>query len=356
MANYRRSPATGIATLPPAAVAVREIDQTVSQRVLDRIRESRSPNTRRAYAADWRAFAGWCAQVGRTPIPATPETLAEYASFRADQGRAPASILRGLSSIRVFHEFAGSRPVPSTEPALAVIAAYRKERADQGLPNAHQAKPLSLDQLRTMSEALDDGGVAGARDRLVLVLGWVMMARRSELIGLNIADITDRDDGMEVLVRRSKTDQSAQGRKVAIPYGSDLSTCAVRLTRAWVAILASRGIADGPLFRRIDKSGRIGGEPLYGRFMAGRTAADLRVSAPTVGIILRRAALAAGISPKDLSPHSLRAGGATAAYMAGADLLSIGRHGGWDDKTTVLPAYIREVDRWKKNPMKGVGL
>lgn len=351
MSNYTRSAGSDLAIPQTADVGT---DTAVSQRVLDRIRASVAENTRRAYEADWRAFATWCAQAERSPLPATPETLAEYASFRADAGAAPASIMRCLASIRVFHEYAGHRPPPTTKPAHAVIKAYRNERASKGLSNRHQAKPLSIEQLRKMCAALNTGDAKGARDRLVLVLGWAMMARRSELIGLNIADITENDAGMVVLVRKSKTDQAALGRNVAIPHSADPGTCPVLLTRAWLALLADRGITEGPLIRRIDKAGRIGGEPLYGRFMAGRTAKDLRISAPTVGIILRRAALAAGISPKDLSPHSLRAGGATAAYIEGADLLSIGRHGGWDDKTTVLPAYIRNVDIWKKNPMQGV--
>jgi hypothetical protein len=38
------------------------------------------------------------------------------------------------------------------------------------------------------------------------------------------------------------------------------------------------------------------------------------------------------------------------------NLLSIGRHGGWHDGSSVLTGYIRDVDRWKKNPMHGAGL
>ncbi|WP_248960239.1 hypothetical protein [Sphaerisporangium perillae] len=35
---------------------------------------------------------------------------------------------------------------------------------------------------------------------------------------------------------------------------------------------------------------------------------------------------------------------------------AIGRHGGWQDGSTILLRYIRDVDRWKKNPIHGAGL
>ena len=40
-------------------------------------------NTRRAYAADWRDFQGWCDQVGATALPASPNTLAMYLTAKA---------------------------------------------------------------------------------------------------------------------------------------------------------------------------------------------------------------------------------------------------------------------------------
>lgn len=59
-----------------------------------------------------------------------------------------------------------------------------------------------------------------------------------------------------------------------------------------------------------------------------------------------------------LRAHSLRAGGATAAYRANpTGLLEIARHGeGWADGSRSLLAYVRDVDQWDRNPLIGVGL
>ncbi len=53
----------------------------------------------------------------------------------------------------------------------------------------------------------------GLRDRVILSLGYDILARRSELVALKTSDITFRDDGTaRVIIRRSKTDQFGAGR------------------------------------------------------------------------------------------------------------------------------------------------
>jgi integrase len=189
---------------------------------------------------------------------------------------------------------------------------------------------------------------------VILVLGWAMMARRSELVALDLPDVVEEHQGLLVTVRRSKTDHHSRGRHVALPYGADPATCPVRLVRAWTTILIERGITTGPLLRRIDRHGIIGGQP--GARISGRGPADGRMAGQAVGMVLARAAGKADIDVDGLRAHSLRAGGVTGAYLAGADLLSIGRHGGWGDGSTVLLRYVRDVDRWKRNPMASAGL
>jgi integrase len=119
--------------------------------------------------------------------------------------------------------------------------------------------------------------------------------------------------------------------------------------------MESRGITEGPLFRRVDSSGRIAGQPplLPPR---RRGSQDGRLTGPGVWHIVKRAAERAGLNSAYVQAHSLRAGGATGAYLGGADLLTISRHGGWKDGSQVVTRYIRDVDAWEKNAMNGAGL
>jgi integrase len=261
--------------------------------------------------------------------------------------------MRAISSIRVVHGL-GGYPLPSTLPVRAVVKTYRNERAETGRPNSRPASALSVRELKQAAEALDSDNIARLRDRTILVLGWAMMARRSELVRLDIGDVSEVASGLDITVRKAKADQMAEGRKVAVPYGSDPLTCPVRLTRAWIGVLTSRRITSGPLLRYVDRHGRIAGEP--GITLAGMPSASGRLSGCAIRLIVQRAGLLAGLPPDGLKAHSLRAGGATGAYLGGADLLSIGRHGGWHDGSAALLSYIRDVDRWKRNPMHGAGL
>ena len=65
-----------------------------------------SHNTRRAYDAQWRLFAGWCEEVGLTPLPAQPLTVARYLAARANSGASVATLRLATSAISKAHEWA----------------------------------------------------------------------------------------------------------------------------------------------------------------------------------------------------------------------------------------------------------
>jgi integrase len=165
-----------------------------------------------------------------------------------------------------------------------------------------------------------------------LVLGFALGARRGEIAGLDLADVTETPEGLTIVVRRSKTDKDSAGRVVAVPYGANAATCPVRVVRAWITTLAGTDRTAGPLFVRVDRHGSIGA------VATGRGSADGRITGQAVALIVKRAT-AAGLDPTAAwSGHSLRRGFATEAYRAGADRLRIARHGGLNDNSTRSPA------------------
>lgn len=326
-----------------------EIDLSVSEDTAEEIKAGVAPATRRAYTHDLTAFERWCSSVGRVAIPATPQTFAEYTRHLAKAGKAPRTIQRALGAIRTAHRAAGATP-PDGKAAVLVLRSYRQQRAEAGA-RTRKAAPAILDVLRALVGGCDATTTAGARDRAIIVLGFAMMARRSELVALESSDVTEVPEGLTVAVRKSKTDQDAEGNDVAVPFGSHPETCPVRLVRAWRELLRDRDIEGGPLFRSVDRHGHVFGEIAF----AGR-AKSPRMSGESVGLVIARAAERAGVQVARLSAHSLRSGGATEAYRSGADPLAIARHGRWKDGSPVLLGYIRTVDQWRENPMTGVGL
>jgi integrase len=97
----------------------------------------------------------------------------------------------------------------------------------------------------------------GRRDRALLALGFAGAFRRSELVALEVSDLTEVPDGLRVLIRRSKTDQTGQGQEVAIPRGYRLRP--VEAVQAW---LAAAEISGGPVFRAVPLGGKVSTEAL----------------------------------------------------------------------------------------------
>jgi integrase len=261
-------------------------------------------------------------------------------AVRCDAEAGPASIDQAISAIRRLHRDAGHPGQPDTTAARRILRAYRRARAEAGR-RPRQAPPAVLDTIRALVDAADPASPAGLRDRVLVVLGFAGMLRRSELAALHLDDVAEVDDGLELLVRASKTDQAGTGATVAIPYGQHPATCPVRLLRAWRALLAEHDIHDGPLLRRVDRWGHLGGSMSGGGIRHALQALAARASLPNA---------------EQIRPHSLRAGGATAAYRAGNPVAAIAAHGRWAPGSPVVLTYLRAVDRWRDNPMTGVGL
>jgi integrase len=315
-------------------------DRAVSDRTRERILDAVPDATRRAYGRQWGLFETWCAEQGRSPLPATAETLAEYVGHLVDAGLAPTTVQQAVAAIRTAHRSAGHDGEPDTRGARLVLRGHRRERAAAG-QRARQAPPVTIESLRAMIETCDPATVKGLRDRVVLVLGLAMMGRRSELAALEISDVTETPDGLELLIRSSKTDQEAIGAVVAIPPGQHPDTDPVRLVRAWLDLLAEHGITTGRLLRSVTRYGRLGAS------LSGDGIAD----------VVRTAAVRAGLrDAQRYSAHSLRAGGATSAYRAGAPVSVIAQHGRWSPGSPVVLSYVRAVDRWRDNALRGVGL
>jgi site-specific recombinase XerD len=324
-------------TLQPLEPAA-NLDRAVSERTRKRIADGMSDNTRKAYERNLTAFTAWCRTEGRSPLPCTAETLAEYVTVLCDAGRAPSSIEQAIATIRSAHRLAGFEHQPDTAAARLVLRSHRRERAQAG-KRTRKAPPIVLDALRAMVDASDPGTAAGLRDRLLLVLGFALMGRRSELAALDLGDVSETADGLVVHIRMSKTDQDAIGEEVAIPRGQHADTDPVRILAAWRALLAERGITGGRLLRGVDRHGRIGES----------------ISPDGINRAVRAAAVRAKLPDAEkYTAHSLRAGGATAAYGKGAPVAVIAQHGRWAENSPVVLGYIRAVDKWTSNPMNSV--
>ena len=292
---------------------------------------SRAPRTRDAYRLQWHTFAAWCSAHELEALPALPATVAGFLVSRTDARWKVASISLALTAIGSVHRAAGLAS-PAAHPAVS--ATWEGIRRTLGTAQ-RRAAPAAVDELRAMLAALPAVGLGAVRDRALLLVGFAAALRRSELVALDVSDLSFRAEGLVVTVRRSKTDQEGAGADVAIAPGAHVATCPVRALRAW---LDGAAISEGAVFRAVRRA-RVGE----------------RLGAPEVNRIVKRAAGRAGLDGSRFSGHSLRAGLATSAARAGRGDRSIMRQGRWASRTMV-DRYVREAGLFVDNASDGIGL
>jgi integrase len=327
--------------VPAAAERLARLDQAA----IEHVATQRPPNTLRAYAQDWQVWQDYTAELGIPLLSASVGALTGFVVWlergrtlrpeeRADPDiperaapAAPSTIERrltgALSGLR--HHKVVVDPEAS-RAAWRALKGYRQRLAREGVQRGRgKATMVTLADLRAMSRACPET-LAGIRDRAMLLIGFPIAARCSDLANLLVTDICAVDDrGLAITVRHGKSTG-----EMVVPRRMSVDTDPVR---AWHAWRRAAEIADGAAFRRIDRHGNVG--------EAGLTTAG-------VNQILTRAGTRAGL-PYRVTGHSLRSGFATEARRAGADDVAIADQGRWVRGSRALYEYIRRVDQWKDN-------
>lgn len=327
-------------------------DSSLSPEAVAALQRGVPASTAIAYKRDWEEFGIWCGEVSRTALPASAETLTEYAThlaYREVNPRSPSSIERARSAIRSAHRAAAVDP-PDSLGLAKVVKGYRAVLAEAKDPRAkpRQASAATKKILTAMIGGMDRGTKIGRRNAAIVLTGFCTAGRRSEVAALNITDFTETDEGLSIAIYRRKT---LQHQDLAIPYASDTSLCPVLAVKEWIEYLAAEGRDTGPIFVRMNRHGHLGqrvtregeaiGDP-SGR-MTGEAISDV------IDLSARRAGLAGR-----WSGHSVRRGFATESRKAGHDRTRIARGGGWADDSPVLARYIEDADQWADNALIGV--
>lgn len=282
---------------------------------------AQSNATARSYDAGIRHFK----QHGGS-IPATPTMVAEYVANFAGT-LAVSTLQHRLIAIHRAHTDVGL-----VSPVIDSLV----KRTMQGIRRTigtkqRQVVPLVKDDLLEMIVHVErQRPIKAARDKALLLVGFSGAFRRSELVALRYEDMTCFESGVELLIRRSKTDQDGAGRTVFIPYARG-SRCPVKALMNWLLLA---GIVSGPLFRRINRHDQIIG--------------DKALTPQSVALIVKASVrmTTGDEAAKRASGHSLRAGYCTEAATVGLQPYQIREQTGHRSDAT-LARYIRPVAKRK---------
>ena len=344
---------------------------------------SQSPNTVRAYRADWRTWLAWCTAHHRTALPADPLDVAVYLATAADATKAdntwhyaPATLDRKAAAIAAVHA-AGGLPSPTRADVVRLtLRGIRKARNTRPA----RKRPVLLHTLADMlTHRPDDGwpgGTTRRRDTVLLLVGFAGALRRTELAGITLDDLhvdTDHRTGEPVLLidlANTKTDPTGTaGQHIALPRGARPDTCPICALADWLDVLTTHH-QDGPtavreqlatpteaatIHRCHTYHPPAGQQPLFPAIDRHGNISDTAISGRAVGELVKRYAQRAGLDPAAFAGHSLRAGFATQAALGGASDREIMRQGRWSNAGTVH-RYIRTANPLEDNAVTKLGL
>ncbi|MHB8742118.1 MAG: tyrosine-type recombinase/integrase [Sulfuricaulis sp.] len=331
-------------------------------------RRHRAENTLRAWRSDWRQWRTWCKREGLPSFNPSAAQLSHFLNWYAPKHKV-ATIRRLGATLTAMHVAAGF-PDPLADaiahevwleaikppklkirkkkpgkdgriveaPIRAVLDPVTKKPKDKRDWDVDQAEGLRRDVLDEILAKIDTDTLIGARDVALLLTLYDLLGRREEVVALEVADLKPdpKDESATILIRRSKTDQSGEGRQMYLRPATH------RAIARWLQIAS---ITDGMLFRSLR------GHAVHTMATTSPGLKDSEVSR----IIKRRVSAIRTVdgTPKynvDLfSGHSCRVGAAQDMAEAGMSDVEIMNAGRWGS-IAMIARYTAHI-RAKKSAM-----
>ena len=289
---------------------------------LNNLKNSKAENTLRAYHSDFRDFSAFCAKNGLSSMPSQPKIISIYITHLSKSSKF-STLKRRIASISVIHKLKGH--YLDTKHPIIMENLHGIKRIIGSRQKAK--KPLLINDLKLLVKAIDQKKKEKLRDKALILIGFAGGFRRSELVSIIKEDIEFVAEGVKILIRRSKTDQSGEGTIKAIPYFDNKEFCPVTALKEYIK-LKNWSLNEEKIFNISDKS---------------------------VALIIKKYAQIAGLDASKYAGHSLRSGFATTAAEFGAEERSIMAMTG--HKTTqMVRRYIHEGNLFKNNALNKVKL
>jgi len=299
---------------------ISDIKKLQSQ-TIDNLKNSKASNTIRAYKADIADFVGFCNRHNLKFLPADPNIVSLYLTYLSKTSKF-STLKRRLASISMYHKTKGHY-LDTKHPIISenLLGIKRLKGSIQ-----IGKKPLLINDLKLIIQAINKDKISEfekLKNKALILIGFSGGFRRSELVALLIEDLEFVEEGVKILIRRSKTDQSGEGFVKGIPYFTNPEYCPVINLKNYINKL---NINNGKVFNICDKS---------------------------VALKLKKYAMKAGLDFNKYAGHSLRSGFATSTAEMGAEERSIMAMTG-HKSTQMVRRYIKEANLFKNNALNKI--
>ncbi|MDQ2092739.1 site-specific tyrosine recombinase XerD [Rhodalgimonas zhirmunskyi] len=251
-------------------------------------------NTILSYARDLEDFTGWLSHQGASEAAATRDQIESYLIHCEAQGLARATRARRLSAIRQFYRFAFEEGLREDNPAIEIRGPGRAKRLPKTLDHAEVDALLEAARAHGRSEA------DRVRNTCLMELLYATGMRVTELVSLPV--MAARGDPRMLLVA------GKGGKERMVP----LSPPARVALAAWLAL---RDVAE--------EEARVEKRKPPSRFLFPSRGKAGHLTRQSFFTLIKDIAVAGGVSPAKVTPHTLRHAFATHLLAGGADLRSI---------------------------------
>ena len=284
---------------------------------LKNLKNSKAQNTLRAYQSDFKDFSAFCAKNGFSSMPSQPKIIALYITNLSKSFKF-STLKRRIASISVIHKLKGHYLDTKHPVIMENLHGIKRTLGSR----QKGKKPILINDLKLIIKAIDEDN---NRDKALILIGFAGGFRRSELVNITNEDIEFVPEGVKILIKRSKTDQSGEGTIKAIPYFENQEFCPVIAFKKYISSNSNRE-NDDRIFKISDKS---------------------------VALIIKKYAEKAGLDASRYAGHSLRSGFATTAAEFGAEERNIMAMTG--HKTTqMVRRYIKDANLFKNNALNKI--
>lgn len=160
------------------------------------------------YQEDLKAFESYYrnldSQLSWNTVPV--DVIRDWIVNLMDQGHKASSVCRKLSAVKSFYKFLLRRGLVDVDPANQVVG----PKKDKPLPYFIREKDMDflLDRVHFPETP------QGVRDRLILMMFYTTGIRASELLGLDVTDISMEERQLRVTGKRNK--------QRIVPFGHEL--------------------------------------------------------------------------------------------------------------------------------------
>ena len=273
-----------------------------------------------------------------TELPFNSLAVADYFIHLETQNAKKGTIISSLAALKWLHSFVpglNSWSNPLNDDFLGKIMSNLKRNVQK---ENCQKKPLTGEMVSRIISQSNLTDTLALRDCLMIAFAYSLLLRYDELSHITCSHMTEQENGIKILIPKSKTDKFRNGKNVFLAKSSS-DSCTHALLSQYLKITNLKFGQNHFLFCPLKRE------------RCSYSLTNKRLAYTSYRDIVKRAVKSIGLDEKMYGTHSCRSGGATdlAPHISEHELLITGR---WSDPRSIR-SYV-ELSEGSRYEISGI--